>query len=346
MKPPEKPNAPIGGRGAGKDEDNSGHRECSDEDSETQATSYVASTIKRSRRTKAEIGTIKAAIYDLLAADHPQTVRQVFYALTVQGVIRKAEIEYQRTVCRLLTEMREARKIPFGWIADNTRWMRKPETFTGLGSCLRQTAKFYRRNLWHSMPTYVEVWSEKDALAGVILEETDPYDVPLMVARGYASISFLHGAAETITAKRKPTYIYHFGDLDPSGVDAARDIETKLKRYAPKAEIHFERVAVMREQVEEWGGVPPENLYWVAASSGKPLSEVDRAALGLRGFTEIEALPPNVTSPGEPPADFHHGPTPGALQGDDYPLTYDENGYPELPACLDRRRPRLKKEAA
>ena len=30
-------------------------------------------------------------------------------------------------------------------------------------------------------------------------------------------------------------------------------------------------------------------------------------------------------------------PTPGALQGDDYPLTYDENGYPELPACLDRR---------
>jgi hypothetical protein len=35
------------------------------------------------------------------------------------------------------------------------------------------------------------------------------------------------------------------------------------------------------------------------------------------------------------------GSTPGALQGDDYPLTYDENGYPELPACLDRRKPRL-----
>ena len=33
-----------------------------------------------------------------------------------------------------------------------------------------------------------------------------------------------------------------------------------------------------------------------------------------------------------------NGSTPGALQGDDYPLTYDENGYPELPPCLDRRR--------
>jgi hypothetical protein len=26
-----------------------------------------------------------------------------------------------------------------------------------------------------------------------------------------------------------------------------------------------------------------------------------------------------------------------SLQGDDYPLTYDANGYPELPACLGRR---------
>jgi hypothetical protein len=40
------------------------------------------------------------------------------------------------------------------------------------------------------------------------------------------------------------------------------------------------------------------------------------------------------------------GSTPGALQGDDYPLTYDENGYPELPACLDRRKPKLERDAA
>jgi hypothetical protein len=41
-----------------------------------------------------------------------------------------------------------------------------------------------------------------------------------------------------------------------------------------------------------------------------------------------------------------HGPTPGALQGDDYPLSYDADGYPELPACLDRRPKPLLKEAA
>ena len=32
-----------------------------------------------------------------------------------------------------------------------------------------------------------------------------------------------------------------------------------------------------------------------------------------------------------------HGATPGALQGDDYPLSYNADGYPELPACLNRR---------
>jgi hypothetical protein len=148
--------------------------------------------------------------------------------------------------------MREAGDIPFGWIADNTRWQRKPTTFVGLEACLRNTANFYRRDLWAAMPVYLEVWCEKDALAGVLLEETEPFDVPLMVAKGYASISFLHSAAEAIQAKGKPAYIFHFGDLDPSGVDAARDIEAKLRRYAPNAEIHFERPAVTREQVDEW----------------------------------------------------------------------------------------------
>ena len=128
---------------------------------------YVASDIKskRPRRTKATMTGIRAAITDILSKDNPQTVRQVFYALTVRGVIAKAEIEYQRTVVRLLGEMREAGQIPFEWIADNTRWQRKPITFTGINTCLNSTSKLYRRDLWAALPDYVEVWCEKDALA-------------------------------------------------------------------------------------------------------------------------------------------------------------------------------------
>jgi hypothetical protein len=215
---------------------------------------YSPSPIKprRARRTKLAMASIRGAIRDILENDHPQTVRQVFYALTVRGAVAKAEIEYKQTVIRLLVEMREAGEIPFEWLADNTRWQRKPSTFTGIESCLNSTASFYRRDLWAAMPVYVEVWCEKDALAGVLLEETQVYDVPLLTARGYSSLTFVHSAAMAIKAKGKPAYIYHFGDLDPSGVDAARDIKEKLHRYAPDAEIHFERPAVTREQVEEW----------------------------------------------------------------------------------------------
>jgi hypothetical protein len=244
---------------------------------------YVPNDIKskRFRRTKAAIAGVCTAIFDLLSEDHPQTVRQVFYALTVKGVIAKQEIEYKRTAGRLLTEMREKGKIPFEWIADNTRWMRKPSSFTGIEQCLDATAKNYRRNLWASMPVYVEVWVEKDALAGVLMEETEKYDVPLMVARGYASLSFLHSAAMTIKAKGRPAYIYHFGDFDPSGVDAARDIEAKLRRYAPGAEIHFERPAVTREQIEQW------NL------PTRPTKQTDTRAkkFGSATSVELDAIP-------------------------------------------------------
>src|SRR5262249_42921872 len=166
------------------------------------------------------------------------------------------------------------------WIADNTRWMRKPTTFTSPGQFLHAGAKGYRRDLWASSPVYVEIWCEKDALAGVLVEETEPYDVPLMVARGYSSVSFLHSSAKHIEETGKPTYIYHFGDLDPSGVDAARDIEAKLRRYAPSAEIHFERPAVTRQQADDW------NL------PTRPTKQTDSRAKKFQGTSvELDAIP-------------------------------------------------------
>jgi hypothetical protein len=234
---------------------------------ETTQEFYRPKSIKRVRRTKAAIGGIREHIRDILSNDNPQTVRQVFYALTVRGAIAKEEKEYHGTVVRLLTEMRERGEIDFGWIADNTRWMRKPSTFTGPGRCLEIAAQAYRRDLWESSPVYVEVWCEKDALAGVLIEETEPYDVPLMVARGYSSVSFLHSSAEAIEAKNKPAYIYHFGDLDPSGVDAARDI-------------HFERPAVTRAQADEW------NL------PTRPTKTTDTRAKKFDGTSvELDAIP-------------------------------------------------------
>jgi hypothetical protein len=68
----------------------------------------------------------------------------------------------------------------------------------------------------------------------------------------YPSLSFLHTAADQMAEQKRPCFIYQFGDHDPSLVDAAGAIEKDLRRMSPNAEIHFERVAVTRQQIADW----------------------------------------------------------------------------------------------
>src|ERR1019366_1809038 len=143
--------------------------------------------------------------------------------------------------------MRKAGELAYDWLADNTRWQRKPRSFDSVQQALDDTARFYRKSLWTNADAYVEIWLEKDALAGVVMPVTSSYDVPLMVARGYASLSFLHTAAEDIAELEVPTFIYHLGDFDPSGVNAGEKIEQTLREMAPDADITFERIAVTEE---------------------------------------------------------------------------------------------------
>jgi hypothetical protein len=179
------------------------------------------------------------------------TVRQVFYQATVGGCVEKSEAGYNKVQTDLVI-MRKEGSLPYHWLADNTRWQRKPDTFGSVEEALKETARFYRKALWSDADAYVEVWLEKDALSGVIYPVTSMYDVPLMVARGYASLSFLHSAAEYINDLEVPTYIYHLGDFDPSGVNAGEKIEETLREMAPDADIYFERIAVTPEQIRDW----------------------------------------------------------------------------------------------
>ena len=99
------------------------------------------------------------------------TVRQVFYQATVRGLVEKAESGYGKVQADL-TVMRRARELPYDWLADNTRWQRKPRTFDSVEDALQHTAEFYRKSLWADADCYAEIWLEKDALAGVIYPVT------------------------------------------------------------------------------------------------------------------------------------------------------------------------------
>jgi hypothetical protein len=214
--------------------------------------SWSRPTTKGTRRSRRDNDALKAGLFDILAGQHPATVRGVFYQAVSRGLVAKTEAEYKGTVVRLLGVMRKARELPFGWLADETRWMRKPASYASLADMLTQSCRLYRRALWDAQEFYVEVWLEKEALSGAIYEVTSAWDVPLMATRGYPSLTFLHQAGQAIAAHAKPTCIYYLGDHDPSGVDIPRVIERELRALAPSV-IQFVRLAVTPEQVDRYG---------------------------------------------------------------------------------------------
>lgn len=236
----------------------------------------------RHRRTRTEIAFLRDVIYGVVSQDAPMTVRQVFYQLVGLGVIDKTESEYNNVVVRHLTRMRLEGDMPWSWITDGTRWMHKSVRYGSIEEALEATSRHYRRDYWRELDEYVEVWLEKDALAGVLFQVTDEWGVPLMVTRGFASLSYVHNAAETIERIGKPTHIYYFGDYDPSGVEIDRNLERRLREFAPQSEIHFERVAVRRDQIELYA--LPTRPTKRRANHGRGLHEGDSV--------EVDAIPP------------------------------------------------------
>ncbi|WP_197502571.1 hypothetical protein [Mycobacterium scrofulaceum] len=208
----------------------------------------------RTRSTQQEIADLEDAIYEVAARERPVTVRGVFYRVMSLGLVPKTEQGYRRVQNRVL-RMRRAHDLPYGWISDGTRYSLKPDTFDGLHDCLTQTAQAYRRALWSDQGVHVEIWSEKDAISGVIYSVTAEFDVPLMIARGFPSETFLWSTGEAIRAEDVDLAVcYQLGDHDPSGVVAWEHTQRRLREFVPAyVDLVFERLAVTPEQIIDYG---------------------------------------------------------------------------------------------
>ena len=119
----------------------------------------------------------------------------------------------------------------------------------------------------------------------MIYPVTDMYDVPLMVARGYASLSFLHSAAEYIGTLDVPAFksiTFPAITIRPASMPPRRSRRCCAK-LAPDAEIHFERVAVtLPEQITQWD-LPT-----------RPTKASDSRSKGFGDISvELDAIPPD-----------------------------------------------------
>ena len=178
------------------------------------------------------------------------TVRQVFYQAVGKGIIPKDENKGYNLIQRNLLEMRRLGHLPYSFVVDVSRRFMKPTSYNGLDDALDSWMEFYRQDVWARQSEHIEIWLEKEALGSIFFEVTSKYDVPLFLARGFSSESFLYEAAEMIKEIGKPTTVYFFSDYDPSGVALCNQVKTILPRFG--ANIEFIRAALEPWQVEHF----------------------------------------------------------------------------------------------
>lgn len=248
---------------------------------------YRASTLKRVRRTKAELEQLDQQILDVLQADHPQSVRHVFYRMTdprLPEPVEKSDRGYRHVQDRC-AKMRKAGKMPYGWIADMSRRGYYVSTFDGAGDFLRRMRGLYRADLWRDADYRCEVWCESRSIASVIQNDCDEFAVDLFPAGGFASLSFIHGCAEAHndTGDTRPLVILYVGDYDPAGVLIDQSIESGLRQHLHEdIALIFNRIAINEHQIERYD-LPT-----------KPRKATDRRSLHVAETVEAEAMPANL----------------------------------------------------
>lgn len=191
--------------------------------------------------------------YRVLQANHPMTVRQVYYQLVSRQVIENDRSQYQ-AVSNLLVDARRDGTIPWEWVEDRLRRPRAVPMWHGLEEFAETVRRAYHRNVWETQPDYLEVWLEKDALASIFEDALRHYGVTLCVGRGYDSWDSIHNAAQRYQCAESVTVLY-FGDFDPSGEDMVRSLRDRLAELGSKPELI--KCALTLDDVERYN-LPPD----------------------------------------------------------------------------------------
>lgn len=250
-------------------------------------TVYRAGTLKRVRRTNAELEQLDQQILDVLREDHPQSVRHVFYRMTdprLPEPVEKSDRGYRHVQDRCV-KLRRSGQLPYGWIADMSRRGYFVNTFNGAGDFIRQMRGLYRADLWHAADWRCEVWCESRSIASVVQDDCQELAVSLFPCGGFSSLSFAHSAAEQRNDEddARPLQILYIGDYDPAGVLIDVSLERELRRHLRSdIELKFTRIGINPDQIETYG--LPE----------KPRKAGDRRSLQVKRTVEAEAMPAHI----------------------------------------------------
>lgn len=230
------------------------------------------------------IGQANAIISEYAKQRFTLTLRQLYYQFVARGLIPNKVQEYKR-LGSIINDARLAGEIDWYAIEDRTRNLAGLSHWDNPGEILDSAVNSYRIDKWKNQPYKVEVWVEKEALAGIVKKACQPLDVDYMSCRGYMSQSEMWRGSQRYDLENRPVVIIHLGDHDPSGLDMSRDIVDRLNIFGQSVE--FRRIALNMDQVEKYS--PPPNPAKVTDSRyGGYVAE-----FGTESW-ELDALDPGV----------------------------------------------------
>lgn len=173
---------------------------------------------------------IKSIVTDYLKQGYRLTLRQLYYQLVTKNIIRNHDTIYKK-LSSILDDCMYSGEIDWEAIEDRGRVPYLPYSVEGIEDALQDTIDAYRLNRQMGQSTHVELWTEKDAISGILKRVTSQFHIRLVVNKGYTSSSAIYGAYTRFKKKieeGKKVHILYFGDHDPSGLDMVRDIRERL----------------------------------------------------------------------------------------------------------------------
>lgn len=241
--------------------------------------------------SQALIAACDAIITEYDEAGYRLTLRQLYYQLVTKNVIPNVERSY-KNLSTLVSDARLAGLLDWDAIEDRGRSPRSQSFWRDAAhvvQAFKGTAQNFKMDPWEGQPCYVELWVEKDALAGVLAPLAEEHGITLMVNKGYSSQSAMYESAQRFIdhnqTEGKDGALLYLGDHDPSGEDMVRDIRERLEMFG--AEVEVRKVALTMAQVRQYN--PPPN----PAKISDPRAADYIAKHGNQSW-EVDALPPRV----------------------------------------------------
>jgi len=219
---------------------------------------------------------------------HKITIRQLYYRLVAENIIPNDKNNY-KYYDSVMVYARENGIIPYGAFADYSRENYVP-TLTHHPvqfrveitiESLRNEAKYYTLPVWEYQPFLPVVFLEKQALQSVFKPICRRLEVPLIVGKGFNSLTQVHEALQKLADR--PLIILLFGDFDPSGTAIKQNFLEKLRIQGANV-IAYKDVALTQQQIKQYQ--LPHQPVKKSDTRSKNWSE--------NYSVELDALEPNV----------------------------------------------------